>query len=190
LLREQISIAAGNKISFEQNDIKINGFALECRIYSEDSANNFLPSTGKILHYKEPNGIGVRVDSGFSAGSEISIYYDPMIAKIICWDKDREKSINRMKRALSEMQIAGITTNINFLKYILGTTDFFQGKYDINFIDNINFAEKFKNELKRTNEEMKVAASVFAGLLKSKRKNKFKAKSTTNTNEWWGQNYE
>ena len=85
---------------------------------------------------------------------------------------------------------AGITTNINFLKYILRTNEFSQGKYDINFIDNINFAEKFKNELKKTNEEMEVAASVFAGLLKSKRKNKFKVKSSTDTNEWWGQNYE
>ena len=190
LLREQISIAAGNNISFEQNDIKINGYALECRIYAEDPANNFFPSTGRILHYKEPNGIGVRVDSGFTTGSEISVYYDPMIAKIICWDKDREKSINRMKRALSEMQIAGITTNINFLKYILGTNEFSQGKYDINFIDNINFAEKFKNELKKTNEEMEVAASVFAALLKSRRKNKSKSKSSSKSNEWWGQNYE
>ena len=190
LLREQISIAAGNKISFEQNDIKINGYALECRIYAEDPANNFFPSTGRILHYKEPNGIGVRIDSGFSNGSEICVYYDPMIAKIICWDKDKEKCIKRMKRALAEMQIAGITTNINLLNYIINTPEFSQSKYDINFIDNINFAEKFKNELKKTNEEIEIAASVFAALLKSKRKNKFKSKSSAKTNEWWGQNYE
>ncbi len=139
LLREQISIAAGNKISFEQNDIKINGYALECRIYSEDSTNNFLPSTGRILGYKEPNGIGVRVDSGFSAGSEISVYYDPMIAKIICWDKNKEKSIHRMKRALSEMQIAGIITNINFLNYIINRQEFSSGKYDINFLRQFKF---------------------------------------------------
>jgi len=92
LVREQISIASGNKISFEQKDITLNGYALECRIYAEDPDNNFLPSTGKILHYKEPNGIGVRVDSGFAADSEISIHYDPMIAKLICWDRDRNKT--------------------------------------------------------------------------------------------------
>ena len=105
LVREQILIAAGNKISFEQKDISIHGYALECRIYAEDYSNNFLPSTGKILHYKEPNGVGVRVESGFSAGSEISIHYDPMIAKLICWDKDKNMTVNRMKRALAEFQI-------------------------------------------------------------------------------------
>ncbi|MEO8232490.1 MAG: acetyl-CoA carboxylase biotin carboxylase subunit, partial [Ignavibacteriota bacterium] len=105
LVKEQILIAANNKISFEQKDIKINGCALECRIYAEDPENNFLPSTGKILNYKEPNGIGIRVDSGFAADSEISIYYDPMIAKLNCWDKDRNKTISRMNRALDEFQI-------------------------------------------------------------------------------------
>ncbi|MBP9121280.1 MAG: acetyl-CoA carboxylase biotin carboxylase subunit, partial [Ignavibacterium sp.] len=115
LVKEQISIAAGNIISFSQNDIRINGYALECRIYAEDPENSFLPSTGKILHYKEPNGIGVRVDSGFAADSEISIYYDPMIAKLICWDRDRSNAICRMNRALDEFQIAGITTNKKFL---------------------------------------------------------------------------
>ena len=128
MVREQISIAAGNKISFEQNDIAINGYALECRIYAEDPENNFLPSTGKILHYKEPNGIGVRVDSGFASDSEISIHYDPMIAKLICWDRDRNKTIQRMNRALNEFQIAGITTNIKFLNYILNTDEFSKGE--------------------------------------------------------------
>ena len=124
LVKEQISIAAGNKISFEQNEVAINGYALECRIYAEDPENNFLPSTGKILHYKEPNGIGVRVDSGFAADSEISIHYDPMIAKLICWDRDRNKAIQRMKRALNEFQIAGVSTNMKFLNYILNTDEF------------------------------------------------------------------
>jgi acetyl/propionyl-CoA carboxylase alpha subunit len=124
LVREQISIAAGNKISFTQEDITKKGYAIECRIYAEDSENNFLPSTGKILQYKEPNGPGIRVDSGFASGSEISIYYDPMIAKLICWDSNRVNALTRMKRALNDFQISGLTTNINYLLHILSLEKF------------------------------------------------------------------
>ena len=190
LVKEQISVAAGNKVSFEQSDIKINGYAMECRIYAEDADNNFLPSTGKILHYKEPNGIGVRVDSGFAADSEISIHYDPMIAKLICWDRDRNKSINRMKRALSEFQISGITTNIKFLNYIINTTEFSKGKYDINFIDNLNYNSSLTNSQENNNNEYEIAACVLAALIKTK-KNPVKKKSAFEVNNgWWEQNYE
>ena len=190
LVREQISIAAGNKISFEQNDITINGYALECRIYAEDPENNFLPSTGKILHYKEPNGIGVRVDSGFAADSEISIHYDPMIAKLICWDRDRTKAIQRMKRALDEFQVAGITTNNKFLSYILNTNEFVSGNYDINFIDNLNYHTSTTDRLSSNNNEHEIAASVLAALIKTKKKSAQKVNSTVNNNNWWEQNYE
>lgn len=191
LVREQISIAAGNKISFEQNDITINGYTLECRIYAEDPENNFLPSTGKILHYKEPNGIGVRVDSGFSADSEISIHYDPMIAKLICWDRDRNKTIKRMNRALNEFQIAGITTNTKFLSYILNTDEFSKGNYDINFIDNLDYHKSTTDKLSSNNNEHKIAASVLAALIKTKKKSSQKINSTVNNNNnWWEQNYE
>ena len=190
LVREQISIAAGNKISFEQKDISINGYALECRIYAEDPDNNFLPSTGKILHYKEPNGIGVRVDSGFTSDSEISIHYDPMIAKLICWDRDRNKSIQRMKRALSEFQIAGITTNTNFLNYILNTDNFSKGDYDINFIDNLNYTSLLADNLSRSKDEHETAAIVLAALLKSKKKTAQKVNPSGKNNNWWEQNYE
>jgi len=191
LVREQISIAAGNKISFEQNEISINGYALECRIYAEDPENNFLPSTGKILHYKEPNGIGVRVDTGFTADSEISIHYDPMIAKLICWDRDRNKVIQRMKRALNEFQIAGITTNVKFLNYILNTDEFLGGNYDINFIDNLNYYTSTSDKLSSNNNEHEIAASVLAALIKTKKKSAQKINSTVNNNNnWWEQNYE
>ena len=188
LLREQILIAAGEKISFKQEDISIRGYALECRIYAEDSENNFLPSTGKILHYKEPNGIGVRVDSGSTAGAEISIYYDPMIAKIICWDLDRVKTIERMKRALDEYKIAGVTTNIKFLTNILNNKKFITGKYDINFIDNLNIKE-FINK-SDSDIELENAASVFAAILKQNRKAKSVINNSLNNNGWWKQNYE
>jgi acetyl-CoA carboxylase biotin carboxylase subunit len=190
LVREQISIAAGNKISFEQKDITINGYALECRIYAEDPDNNFLPSTGKILHYKEPNGIGVRVDSGFAADSEISIHYDPMIAKLICWDRDRNKSISRMKRALNEFQIAGITTNVKFLTYILNTDEFASGNYDINFIDSLNYNENNLKTVPDSKEEHEIAASVLAALIKSNKKSTTKRNASVKDNSWWEQNYE
>jgi acetyl-CoA carboxylase biotin carboxylase subunit len=191
LVREQISIAAGNKISFEQNEISINGYALECRIYAEDPENNFLPSTGKILHYKEPNGIGVRVDTGFTADSEISIHYDPMIAKLICWDRDRNKVIQRMKRALNEFQIAGITTNVKFLNYILNTDEFVGGNYDINFIDNLNYDASLAEKSSVSKDDHEIAASVLAALIKTKKKSAQKINSTVNNNNnWWEQNYE
>ena len=190
LVKEQISIAAGNIISFSQNDIRINGYALECRIYAEDPENSFLPSTGKILLYKEPNGIGVRVDSGFAADSEISIYYDPMIAKLICWDRDRSNAICRMNRALDEFQIAGITTNKKFLNYILNTDEFAIGNYDINFIDNLNYTSLLSDKSSKNNDEYEIAASVLAALKKSNRKSSIKKSASESSNTWWEQKYE
>lgn len=190
LVKEQISIAAGNIISFSQNDIRINGYALECRIYAEDPENSFLPSTGKILLYKEPNGIGVRVDSGFAADSEISIYYDPMIAKLICWDRDRSNAICRMKRALDEFQIAGITTNKKFLNFILNTDEFSTGNYDINFIDNLNYTSLLSDKSSNNNDEYEIAASVLAALKKSNRKSSIKKSASEASNKWWEQKYE
>jgi len=190
LVKEQISIAAGNIISFSQNDIRINGYALECRIYAEDPENSFLPSTGKILLYKEPNGIGVRVDSGFAADSEISIYYDPMIAKLICWDRDRSNAICRMNRALDEFQIAGITTNKKFLNYILNTDEFASGNYDINFIDNLNYTSLLSDKSSKNNDEYEIAASVLAALKKSNRKFSIKKSASEASNKWWEQKYE
>ncbi|HRP93722.1 MAG TPA: acetyl-CoA carboxylase biotin carboxylase subunit, partial [Ignavibacteriaceae bacterium] len=189
LVKEQILISADNKISFEQKDIKLNGYALECRIYAEDPENNFFPSTGKILNYKEPNGIGTRVDSGFATDSEISIHYDPMIAKLICWDNNRSKAISRMNRALDEFQIAGITTNIRFLKFILNTNEFKKGKYDINFIDNLNYSGLTDQSLNNKSDN-ESAAAVFAALIKSKQKSSSKKNIMVKDNKWWEQNYE
>ena len=190
LVREQILIAAGNKISFEQKDISIRGYALECRIYAEDYSNNFLPSTGKILHYKEPNGVGVRVESGFSAGSEISIHYDPMIAKLICWDKDKKTAVNRMNRALNEFQIAGITTNIKFLSFIINKKEFIAGDYDINFIDKLNESGLNNEHINSSNQDIEVAASVLVSLIKSNNNSHTKVKTKIAGNRWWEQNYE
>ena len=116
---EQIKIASGEKLSFSQSDIKIAGHAIECRIYAEDPAANFMPAIGTIGLYQEPAGPGVRVDSGVYEGAEISVYYDPMIAKVITYGQDRTQAIDRMIRALAEYRIAGVTTNIDFHRTIL-----------------------------------------------------------------------
>ena len=189
LVREQISIAAGNKISFLQDDLRINGYAMECRIYAEDPSNNFMPSTGKIIDYKEPGGAGVRVDSGFSSGSEISIFYDPMIAKLICWDKDRASAINRMKRALSEYQISGVTTNISFLNFILENEIFISGSYDIHFIDKM-FKNNSSSLFDKDNEEFDTAAFIFAALIRSRKSGVIKNKNSNSSNNWREQLYE
>lgn len=191
LVREQISIAAGNKISFDQNDIKIRGYALECRIYAEDAENNFLPSTGIIQRYKEPNGPGIRVDSGTASGSQISIYYDPMIAKLICWDIDRENAINRMRRALNEYFITGLTTNISFLDYIINSIEFRQGSYDINYVDNLIKDNQFTENRNQTNNGIIEAAAIFASLMKSMHSDlNHNNKENNHLNTWRDQIYE
>ncbi len=131
---EQIKVAAGEKLSFTQEDITIKGHALECRIYAEDPID-FLPATGHLRHYREPAGPGVRVDSGVQGGAEISVYYDPLIAKLITYGSDREQAIARMKRALSEYLITGVTTNISFHQKLLEHPEFLKGNLSTHFID-------------------------------------------------------
>ena len=110
IVKEGIRVAAGEPLSFTQDDVVLRGHAIECRINAEDAARNFAPAPGRIGEYREPSGPGVRVDSGVTAGGEISPSYDPMIAKLIVWDADREQATARMLRALGEYEIEGLTT--------------------------------------------------------------------------------
>jgi acetyl-CoA/propionyl-CoA carboxylase biotin carboxyl carrier protein len=121
IVREQILIAAGEELSFGQDDIRWHGHAIECRINAEDAARNFAPAPGTVTHYVEPAGPGVRVDSGVTAGSEITPLYDPMVAKLIVWDADRERATRRMLRALNEMEVGGVRTLIPFHKAIMAS---------------------------------------------------------------------
>ncbi len=166
LVKEQIAIAAGENLSFSQKDVKIHGHAIECRIYAEDPDNNFLPSTGIINEYTQPNGPGVRIDGGFEGGSEISIYYDPLIAKLVCWSNDRIGAINRMNRALSEFHISGINTNISFLQSILKHKKFKDGTFDINFIES-EMDSLLAVENQKENKDLIEAAFIFAALVKN-----------------------
>src|SRR5829696_907319 len=128
IVREQVLIAAGEKLSFAQEDIRWHGHAIECRINAEDAAKNFAPAPGTVAHYREPSGPGVRVDSGVTSGSQITPLYDPMIAKLIVWDADRERATRRMLRALEEFEIEGVRTLIPFHKAIMASKQWAKGE--------------------------------------------------------------
>lgn len=135
LIKEMISVAEGNPLSFKQEDLSINGWAIECRINAEDSERNFMPSPGNIPFYLPPGGTGVRVDSAVYPGYTISPHYDSMIAKLIVWGRTREEAIARMKRALSEFAIEGIKTTIPFHQKLLNHPVFIDGNFDIKFLE-------------------------------------------------------
>jgi acetyl-CoA carboxylase biotin carboxylase subunit len=135
LIKEQILVAAGRPLSIRQEDVKINGWAIECRINAENPFKNFMPSPGTIQFYLPPGGIGVRVDSAVYSGYKISPFYDSMIAKLICWGNTRDEAITRMKRALSEFVIDGVSTTIPFHLKLLNHEDFVQGNFTTKFLE-------------------------------------------------------
>ena len=135
LVKEQIRIAEGYELPFSQQDLKQSGHAIECRIYAEDTDNNFMPNPGTITHITEPFGFGVRCDGYVYEGYTIPIYYDSLISKLIVWGRTREEAIERMRRALYEYKITGIKTTIRFLERIMNTPDFRKGEYNTHFIE-------------------------------------------------------
>ncbi len=134
LIKEQIKIANGEKLSFTQEDIRINGHSIECRINAEDPENDFSPTPGKIEQLILPGGFGVRIDSGVYPGYTIPPYYDSMIAKLIVWGKTRDEAISRMKRALQEFIVEGVKTTVDFHKKVMETKAFVSGEYTTNFV--------------------------------------------------------
>lgn len=134
LLKLQVEIAQDIPLSIKQEDIKLKGSAIECRICAEDPFNNFLPDAGKIYYLHEPSGPGVRVDSGIEMGSEIALFYDSLIAKLICWGRDRDEAIKRTMRALNEYIIAGVKTTVTFHKAVISSEEFKEGLTTTNFI--------------------------------------------------------
>ncbi|MEW9668807.1 acetyl-CoA carboxylase biotin carboxylase subunit [Ammoniphilus sp. 3BR4] len=135
LIKEQIAVAAGYPLSFAQEDIQINGWAIECRINAENPAKNFMPSPGKVEGYLPPGGYGVRVDSAVYPGYQISPFYDSMVAKLIVWGKDRDEAIQRMKRALGEFVIEGVKTTVPFHLKLLEHEAFVKGDFNTKFLE-------------------------------------------------------
>jgi len=135
LVKLQIRVAEGEKIPFKQEDLKINGHAMEVRVYAEDPANNFLPDIGTLKTYRRPQGHGIRVDDGFEEGMSIPFYYDPMIAKMICHADTREAAIEKTIRAIDEYQITGVETTLGFCKFVMQHEAFRSGNFDTKFVE-------------------------------------------------------
>ena len=178
LVKEQIKIAEGKEISFKQEDLKINGHAIEVRVYAEDPTNNFLPNIGKVVKYQAPKGLGVRVDDGFEQGMEVPIFYDSMIAKLITFGKDRGEAINRMIRAIDEYKISGIQTTLPFCKFVMKHKAFRSGNFDTKFVERYFKPEYL--EVETTKEEEEIAVAIVSQLLESENKNKIVVSRNTN----------
>ncbi len=165
----QLRIAQGEKINLNQDDILSNGYAIEVRLYAENPASNFLPTSGKIHKLKFPNVKGIRVDSDLKNGDLINIYFDPMLAKIIAFDTNRVKAINKLKYALSKIVLLGPITNIELLKNILSSNSFVKGDYDTSFINE----NKKMTELEKNQSKIEIA-SIAASLYRWSRRNRNK----------------
>jgi len=166
LVKEQVRIARGEKLTFNQDDLKINGHAIELRIYAEDPANNFLPDIGTLITYRPPNGPGVRVDSGYEEGMTIPVFYDPMIAKMTAHGSNRHEAIQKMLRAIDDFQIEGIANTLSFGKFVMKNKEFINGTFDTQFVPR-----HFKPEyLTEENEDEMNAAAILVSLLNREKK--------------------
>ena len=137
LVRQQLRVAAGFALPFAQADLVRRGHAIECRLYAEDPYNKFLPSPGTLLRYRPPSGPGFRVDDGVDEGDVVTPYYDPMLAKLVCWGEDRAQAIERMRAGLRQLRVAGIKTNAGLLDSILANAEFASGVYDTGLIERM-----------------------------------------------------
>src|SRR4051794_28015509 len=146
IVKEGIRAAAGEELSIGQDDVQLRGHAIECRINAEDASKNFAPAPGKVGSYKEPSGPGVRVDSGLEAGGEVTPMYDPMVAKLIVWDVDREQATQRMLRALGEYQIEGLKTLIPFHTALLATEEWARAETARNLLEDKSWLKQLAFE--------------------------------------------
>jgi len=158
LVEQQIKVARGEALSFTQDEVKMNGHAIELRVYAEDPLNNFLPSIGTITKYSIPTGDGVRVDDGYREGMDIPIYYDPMIAKLATHGKDRAEAIQKMKMAIAEYQIEGLSTTLPFGKFVMEHAAFVNGDFDTHFVKNYYSPEIVKQQLQSNVEAAAIIA--------------------------------
>jgi len=181
LVREQIKIARGEKLSFSQEDLKIQGHAFEVRVYAEDPTNNFLPDIGNLKTYVRPQGPGVRVDDGFEEGMDIPIYYDPMIAKLVTYGKDREEARQRMLRAIDEYEISGVKTTLDFCRFALEHESFVSGKFDTNFVKD-HFKPEFLDQ--QDDAEAELAAILAAKLIEENTKSQASVTPSEKRSKW------
>ena len=164
LVHWQIRVAAGEQFPVPQSHITQRGHAIECRVYAEDPANGFLPSTGKLLQYIEPRGPGIRVDSGFSAGNEVTHFYDPLLAKLIIYAENRASAIQRMQAALKEFIVHGVITNIDFLQAVLSHPDFANGQVTTRWVEQNLEANGLPFEMQKSAPALHIIAAALAEL--------------------------
>ncbi len=157
LVEQQINVARGASLNFTQKDLKIQGHALELRVYAEDPLDNFMPSVGTLERYRTPKGEGIRIDDGFEEGMEVPIYYDPMLAKLITYGKNREEAIQIMLKAIDTYEVQGIMTTLPFGKFVFEHPAFKSGNFNTHFVKNYYSAEKLHNKIE---EEARLAALV------------------------------
>lgn len=136
LVQEQIRVARGEKLSFTQDELSLQGHAMELRVYAEDPQNNFLPDIGLLERYRPPHGSGIRVDDGMEEGMEIPIYYDPMIAKLVTYGRNRAEAIEKMKEAILQYEVVGVKTTLPFGTFVMNHPAFISGQFDTNFVQN------------------------------------------------------
>jgi acetyl-CoA carboxylase biotin carboxylase subunit len=158
LVREQFRVAAGLPLSFTQEQVELRGSAIECRISAEDPENRFLPATGTVVALNEASGPGVRVDSGLYAGMQVPLFYDPLLAKLIVWGKDREQAIARMRRAAAEYQVIGVRTTLPFVRWLMEQPRFIAGDMSTDFIAE-EWDERKKDETGEGVEEEEIEVS-------------------------------
>jgi|TARA_R110000782_G_scaffold267159_1_gene362281 acetyl-CoA carboxylase biotin carboxylase subunit len=181
LVKEQINVARGEKLSFTQEELTINGHSIEVRVYAEDPMNNFLPDIGRLNTYQRPEGMGVRVDDGFEEGMQIPIYYDPMISKLITHGKDREEAINRMIRAIDDYIISGVETTLPFCKFALQHDAFKSGNFDTHFVGTYFTPEKLLNSF----PELEEVAALFAVKVYEENEQKLSVSANKNVVSKW-----
>ena len=157
LVEMQIRVARGEALSIKQEDLKINGHAMELRVYCEDPLNDFLPNVGTLDVYKVPQGEGIRVDDGFEEGMEVPIYYDPMLSKLITYGKTREESIQKMIEAIQAYKIEGVHTTLPFGTFVMEHEAFRSGNFDTHFVKKYYDSEVLKAQM---DKEAEVAAFV------------------------------
>jgi pyruvate carboxylase subunit A len=159
IVKEQLRIASGEELNDRQEDIQQRGWAIECRINAEDPLNNFTPSPGKIRRYRSPGGPGVRVDSGVHTGYTITPFYDSLISKLTVWGRDRNEAIPRMKRALYEYIVVGVTTNIPFHKAVMNNEYFKRGELTTHFIEDYDIIREVEKVIEADKEKGATLAS-------------------------------
>ncbi len=181
LVKEQIHIAMGKPLSFTQNDLHIQGHAMEVRVYAEDPMNNFAPDIGRLKTYKLPESIGVRVDNGFEEGMDIPIYYDSMISKLITYGKDREEAISKMIRAIRDYTIVGVKTTLPFAELVMQNKHFVSGDFDTHFIKK-HFNVKDLEESRE--DEAHIAALLSKHVLSNHKTSMSVSSSESSVSKW------